>query len=247
MGSFLRKAHLTQPDGSGWATRPDADNKAGEGSASIRTLASDIQPIRQVVTVCFEHLPAALRTLGRCQALTLDVHHSPQGGDTLSPLRLTIDQHFHDLTVLYSPPPSDHSVDMLAVHGLGGHPFGSFVHKADGYMWLSDSLPGGIPTARVIIYGYDSGLQDSTSFAGLDDLAGSLYRAIGRPSRTSGRKPLILIGHSLGGLLIKEVLVIWTEDEWAPCVPCQPIFSDQLSALQQFPRAFICRTPSNTL
>lgn len=64
-----------------------------------------------------------------------------------------------------------------------------------------------MPTARVMLYGYDSGLQGSTSFAALDDLAGSLRTSILQLLRSRDPRRLILIGHSLGGLLIKEALV----------------------------------------
>jgi hypothetical protein len=79
-------------------------------------------------------------------------------------------------------------------------------------MWLSDSLPRDMPTARVMIYGYESRLQDSTSFANLDDLASSLQIAICRVLRSEG-KHLVLIGHSLGGLLIKEALIRIAESD----------------------------------
>ncbi len=72
-------------------------------------------------------------------------------------------------------------------------------------MWLSDSLPEDMPTARVTIYGYESGLQSSNSFAHLGDIAGLLKMAIYR--LYSEKKPIILIGHSLGGLLIKEAAI----------------------------------------
>ncbi len=97
------------------------------------------------------------------------------------------------------PPEGEYTINVLAVSGLGSHPFGSFVHKGDRHMWLSDSLPRHMPTARVMIYGYESGLQDSTSFAGLDDLASSLHLDICRLLRSGEQKQLVFIGHSLGG------------------------------------------------
>ena len=59
-------------------------------------------------------------------------------------------------------------------------------------------------------------LKDSTSFAGLDDLAGSLHLQIRRLLRSGEQKHLILIGHSLGGLLIKEALIRMTESDSEP-------------------------------
>jgi hypothetical protein len=69
-----------------------------------------------------------------------------------------------------------------------------------------------MPTVRVMIYGYESGLQGSNSFAHLGDLASSLQIAVCRLLR-SEKKHLVLIGHSLGGLLIKEALIRIAESD----------------------------------
>ena len=39
-------------------------------------------------------------------------------------------------------------------------------------MWLRDSLPHDLPGARILIYGYDSRLEDSQSFQNVTTLAG---------------------------------------------------------------------------
>lgn len=64
-----------------------------------------------------------------------------------------------------------------------------------------------MPTARVMIYGYESGLQHNTSCVQLDDLASSLQIALSQLLRSERSKPLLLIAHSLGGLLVKEALI----------------------------------------
>ena len=200
---------------------PNSTN-AGDGSDSVDdvfldTLAPDLQCLEQVATVRFPTLPPQLQALEDRAELTIEIppntEDSPVGGHRRSPnhtSRLTIDMHFHGTTVLYSP--TDHDVDVLAVCGLGGHAMGSFIHKRDRHMWLRDSLPQRIPKARVMIYGYDSGLQHSTNLAQLGDLAKSLRTAITRILR-SGKRRLVLIGHSLGGLLIKEALTQLAESD----------------------------------
>jgi hypothetical protein len=45
-------------------------------------------------------------------------------------------------------------------------------------MWLSDSLPFDIPTARVAIYGYESTLENSISFQNLRDLGNRFAKAV---------------------------------------------------------------------
>lgn len=59
-----------------------------------------------------------------------------------------------------------------------------------------------------MIYGYDTAIYDSESFQNIDDLARSLIgmlRVIGAAEPSA--KPMILLAHSLGGLLVKTALV----------------------------------------
>ena len=75
-------------------------------------------------------------------------------------------------------------------------------------MWLRDTLPYDLPGARVLTYGYDTGLAKSNNFQNLEDVAKifcvSLRIALGsRPPDI----PLIFIAHSLGGLVLKQALI----------------------------------------
>lgn len=72
-------------------------------------------------------------------------------------------------------------------------------------MWLRDSLPQDFPGCRIIIYGYDTKLQDSRSFQNLLDIGKKFQTAV-RQVRQDARKPLILLGHSLGGIVMKEAI-----------------------------------------
>jgi len=195
------------------------DGNRIDNSVQVHTLTHDLRH-GQVATVRFQHLPHRLCTLARGDQLAVDVDLplentlvGSKGKRGSSTIRLAIDRHFRGITVLSSPPTDNHTVDVLAVPGLGGHPYGSFVDKGDGHMWLSESLPRDMPNARVMIYGYESGLHDSTSFAGLDDLAGSLRVALSHLLGSGEQRRLILIGHSLGGLLIKEALMQMAESQ----------------------------------
>lgn len=71
-------------------------------------------------------------------------------------------------------------------------------------MWLRDELPKIRPDIRVIIYGYDTKLQNSQSFQNISDIGSKFHDDI-RGVHTDCRKPLFLLGHSLGGIVIKEV------------------------------------------
>jgi hypothetical protein len=138
--------------------------------------------------------------------------------DTIETAKLTIDSVFDGLTVLHCPPPDHHNLDILAVSGLGSHPFGSFVSKEDGNMWLSQSVPQDLASARVIIYGYNTTMVASTSFANLGALASFLHSALVQLLASSQSIPLILVTHSLGGLLAKEAITRISNSGAAPQV-----------------------------
>ena len=92
-------------------------------------------------------------------------------------------------------------------------------------MWLRDSLAKDLTHARIFVYGYDTKLENSDSFQTITDLGIQLRISINniRNDRTVGhmnaqrntsadlkqdnsvQRPLVFLGHSLGGLIIKQV------------------------------------------
>ena len=62
------------------------------------------------------------------------------------------------LNLLANPVDSSGTVDIVAVHGLGGHPTRPWTTH-DGVCWLRDFLPrdSELPNSRVLVYGYSSG------------------------------------------------------------------------------------------
>jgi hypothetical protein len=94
-------------------------------------------------------------------------------------------------------------VDLVLVHGLGGHPFETF--QADtGEVWPAwfvDEYPG----LRVLTVGFDSA---HTHSAGdpmpLYDRASEVLAIL--ESKGVGEKPILFLVHSLGGLLLKHML-----------------------------------------
>lgn len=76
-------------------------------------------------------------------------------------------------------------------------------------MWIRDKLPQCLPIIRFIVYGYDTTLKPSNSFQTIPDLTNSLIdvlRADGWTSPTA--KPLLFLAHSLGGVLLKQTLLM---------------------------------------
>ncbi|KAL6695606.1 hypothetical protein J3F84DRAFT_408618 [Trichoderma pleuroticola] len=120
---------------------------------------------------------------------------------------LIVDLDFFGITPL-ADPLQDTLVDIIAVTGLAGHAFGSWKSKSKPDMWLRDFLPISIPNARVLTYGYDTKLPGSRSKSSILQLSRKLLESI-KTTRDESTKhrPLILIGHSLGGLVVKHALV----------------------------------------
>ncbi|EMT74712.1 Protein SERAC1 [Fusarium odoratissimum] len=114
------------------------------------------------------------------------------------------------------------NVDIIAIHGLGGHAFGSFKQRGGHYMWLQETLESDLVKIRefgqhirprILIYGYDARVDKSQTFQSMEDLAIELRMQLQGIRQRHPTRPLIFIGHSLGGLLIKELLIQCAEPE----------------------------------
>lgn len=55
--------------------------------------------------------------------------------------------------------------------GLGSHAIGTFKSKDGNNVWLRDFLPEDIPTARVLVYGYDTTITKGDANHSITDLA----------------------------------------------------------------------------
>src|SRR4051812_5751720 len=98
-------------------------------------------------------------------------------------------------------------------------------------MWLRDALPHDLtlddsnrPIARVMIYGDDSGVARSSNMQNLEDLASSLNTSLLALASTTV-KPILIIAHSLGGLIVKQVSSASSTTNLLPCnlSPCRPL------------------------
>ncbi|KAB2572339.1 Agglutinin [Lasiodiplodia theobromae] len=174
--------------------------------------ANPLEPTSRVATISFQVIPTSLSDRSKKEWVL-----EPQGdwySDDIDGWRkpLVFDTHFSGFTPLQSTKQEDCEVDLIALSGLGGHAFGSFKQKNGPFMWLRDALPGDIPTARILIYGYNTTTVQSSSFQNLSDLGRALQtdiREISEPYR-----PIIFIGHSLGGLVIKQAIAKMSEDRY---------------------------------
>ncbi|KAI5841055.1 hypothetical protein DFP73DRAFT_516555 [Morchella snyderi] len=125
---------------------------------------------------------------------------------------INIDKNFYGLTQLYRiEDEAKIAADIVAVTGLAGHAFGSWRGKGDlGRMWLQDFFSEDLPNCRTMIYGHNSGLLDN----GIHQIKDYNQQFIWELTRVRSSilnegkiRPIILIGHSFGGIIITQSLV----------------------------------------
>ncbi|KAI9774787.1 MAG: hypothetical protein M1840_000003 [Geoglossum simile] len=111
------------------------------------------------------------------------------------------------------------AVDIIAVHGLAGTRATSWsVEEEDGerYHWLRSKLPKDLPVARILTFEYNSEWYENPSHVDLEECGAQLLRCIIQDRRHQGellacparrKRPIIFIGHSFGGLVVKQTLL----------------------------------------
>ena len=74
-------------------------------------------------------------------------------------------------------------------------------------LWLKDFLPDQLPSARVLLFGYNSNVAFETSIAGVREQAMSLLNRIASKREEAEERPIVFVAHSLGGIVVKRALV----------------------------------------
>ncbi|OHE90838.1 hypothetical protein CORC01_13860 [Colletotrichum orchidophilum] len=181
----------------------------------VRSLAREIHDRSNTATVTFQVLPSQLQGLKAAHS-SWNIPLPAGSEDHNQPLHIqfvTIDDDFEGITTLHMPLSESHNVDFVAIPGLGGHAFGSFKERGGGHIWLRDSLPFHLREAarqplmaRVMTWGYNSTLAGSENMQNIEDLATQLRTSL-LPLASPPTRPIILIAHSMGGLVVKQALV----------------------------------------
>ena len=104
-------------------------------------------------------------------------------------------------------------IDIVFVHGL--NPKGLMNHARQtwtdngGVFWPEVFLPQEIPSARVLLFSYNSCILSNASSANVASHATMLCDRLKnrRLKKEVIHRPLIFVAHSLGGLLVKQALV----------------------------------------
>ncbi|KAG9570995.1 hypothetical protein KCU71_g790, partial [Aureobasidium melanogenum] len=189
--------HSPLPKPAFWRIR---NIKNGERDAATKWLQEQVKELAISEGQGFSLAADGEQTL----CATLTSHERPRPPNH----RWRVDKDFIGFTPLYDP--EDANVDIVAVTGLGGHALGSF-RSADGTsVWLRDFAPKDIPRARITTYGYDTGIVASEDNQGVHELACTLLDGlvIFRQHTQTHQRPILFVCHSLGGIVLKEALVI---------------------------------------
>ena len=122
-------------------------------------------------------------------------------------------------SISYPLVPANFRRSIVAVHGLGGQGFRSWItwdpRAGKSKSWLQDLLAKDVPHARIMTYGY---ISDGVSYRYIVrnvvygrafDLAKVL--AVQRAKDGNAHRPLFFIAHSLGGWIVKRALIISSE------------------------------------
>ncbi|KAK4038406.1 hypothetical protein C8A01DRAFT_47974 [Parachaetomium inaequale] len=142
----------------------------------------------------------------KAHGTSFESHSSPQPQRTLDrqddPL---------GLLVLYAPP--ERTIDIVFIHGLGGTSLRTWCRDRHvDHLWPKLWLPDELPTARVLTFGYNAhftsrkGRVSSTIGDFATDLLFRMKYGENTPERL-GEVPIIVVAHSMGGLVFKKALV----------------------------------------
>ncbi|TAQ86948.1 hypothetical protein B7494_g4728 [Chlorociboria aeruginascens] len=127
------------------------------------------------------------------------------------------------LTVVHEPETSP-PLDIIFVHGLGGTSRATWSKGRDiEYFWPEKWLPlePGIRTARILTFGYNASFSSTgpAPITGIADFAKDLLYSMKFAKDQHleeleiGQRPIIFVGHSMGGLIVKQAYVLGQNDE----------------------------------
>ncbi|KAK6346360.1 hypothetical protein TWF730_010686 [Orbilia blumenaviensis] len=137
-----------------------------------------------------------------------------------------IDSDFFGLTQLYTVEPKEIKIDVVALSGLNSHAYGSWVGlrdqvgpeiNGDNPMWLQDffSQDDDLKSCcRTMIFGFNTKYGAKASWR-IEDYVRYLLTEINkaRGSSEEQRRPIALIGHSLGGNIITQAFLKASEGD----------------------------------
>lgn len=104
---------------------------------------------------------------------------------------------------------------LVLVHGVDGDPVKTWTWQdknSPPVFWPADLLPIIRPTTRVLSFGFNAAMYHSNTTSTIRDRARNLLGLISA-RRADVNRPLILVGHCLGGLVVKQALCFANNEE----------------------------------
>lgn len=116
---------------------------------------------------------------------------------------------------------------IVAVHGLGSNLDWAWTDEVSGAMWLKDFLPKACPRARIMAFNHNSAWNVDAPVKSVEVCGQQLLDALNYhravciqvaivflkaqflifPVLQETNRPIIFIGHSFGGIIIKKVSI----------------------------------------
>ncbi|PQE14382.1 multiple ankyrin repeats single kh domain-containing protein [Rutstroemia sp. NJR-2017a BBW] len=100
---------------------------------------------------------------------------------------------------------------IVFVPGLGAHPHDSWKSTKTDWNWMksADGLRAAFPKARILLYKYESAWQGPLKVSQfLDNIAKVLLVALRSRREDCKKRPIVFVGHSMGGLVIAKAITI---------------------------------------
>jgi len=139
-----------------------------------------------------------------------------------SPTGTPLDIRRDGLTILHDP--VDCKLDIVIIHGLNGAPYRTFCDERTGFFWPTE-LAKTLPQARIMVFGYVADISaGATNTLGVYQHAEGLLLHLKNNRTEPGvgfylaprkvtyltatqqqKRPLVFLGHSLGGVITKQV------------------------------------------
>ncbi|KAF9884479.1 hypothetical protein FE257_001740 [Aspergillus nanangensis] len=106
--------------------------------------------------------------------------------------------------------PSQAVIDIVFVHGLHGGRTKTWTK--DDVLWPEELLPGDVPSARILTYGYDANVAHFWSRPAdnkIDTFSNAFFSQLtnNRSEVDATNRPIIFVAHSLGGIVVANAIV----------------------------------------
>ncbi len=103
-------------------------------------------------------------------------------------------------------------LDLVAIPGLIEEPLQTWTHPKTGHLWLRDSLPYKLISARIFTFNYPSYLLLTDDEANIKIYVEKLLSDLKTVGAGKNSRKLIFIAHSYGGFLCKQAVVLARDD-----------------------------------